>query len=97
MTGRARRELEETQDEIEDLETEIETLEAELREAAAEITRKWGDILPDSSSEELAPRRTDVKVRLVALVWLPAWQATVGGDAGPRTATIAAYSEPETP
>jgi ElaB/YqjD/DUF883 family membrane-anchored ribosome-binding protein len=95
MTGRAGRELEETKEEIEDLQKDIAEMEAEMAEATDEITHKWADLLDDLSTEELAPRRTDVNVQLVALAWLPAWLVSYHDGTARRTATVAAYSEPE--
>jgi hypothetical protein len=48
------------------------------------------------SSQEVAPRRGDIDVRLVALAWVPSWRVTYteGGQSG-LTATIAAYPMPE--
>jgi phage host-nuclease inhibitor protein Gam len=88
--------VEEKKDEIADLEEEITRLSDELEQASAEITRKWSDTLDQVSSQEVAPRRGDIDVRLVALAWVPSWRVTYreGGQSG-LTATIAAYPMPE--
>jgi hypothetical protein len=88
--------VEEKKDEIADLEEEIARLSDELEQASAEISRKWSDTLDRVSSQEVAPRRGDVDVRLVALAWVPSWRVTYteGGQSG-LTAAIAAYPMPE--
>jgi HAMP domain-containing protein len=95
MTSRAKLEIEETQDEITELQEEITELEGELKEMADEITRKWADLLDDLSTEELAPRRTDINVRLVTLAWLPSWLISYTDGRRGQTATIAAYPLPK--
>jgi phage host-nuclease inhibitor protein Gam len=88
--------VEEKKDEIADMEEEITRLSDELEQASAEITRKWSDTLDRVSSEEIAPRRGDIDVRLVALAWVPSWRVTyTEGNRSGLTATIAAYPMPE--
>lgn len=95
MTGKARLDIEESQEEITELKEEIQKLEIELQEEAEEITRKWADLLDEVSTEELTPRRTDVNVRLVALAWLPSWLISYRDGEQVQTATLAAYALPE--
>ncbi len=94
LTTQAAQEIEESQEEIQDLRQAVADLEAELQEQTAEITRKWTDLLDDLDPEELAPRRTDVDVRLLALAWLPSWVIEYADGARVRTDTIAAYQLP---
>ncbi len=93
QTSRASAEVEETQQEIEEIQKEISELENELKEATDEITTRWANALENLSSEEIAPQRTDIKVRQVAVAWLPAWLVTYGGD----TATVPAYEVASNP
>jgi hypothetical protein len=87
QTSRAGIEVEETRQEIEEIQQEIAELENELKEATDEITNKWATSWDDLSSEEIAPQRSDIKVRQVAVAWLPVWLVTF--DSG--TATVPAY------
>ena len=41
-----------------------------LKAATDEIARRWDELLNDVVQEEIAPRRTDVEVELLALAWL---------------------------
>ncbi len=95
LTTKSKMDIEDTREEIADIKAEIADLEAELKEASDDITARWGDSLANLTTDEIAPRRTDVDVRLVALVWLPSWQITVNDNRGTRTLTVAAYPTPE--
>lgn len=94
MTVRAAQTVEETRIEIKDLEREITELEAELKEQADEITVKWASVLDDLSTEEITPRRADVNVNSVLLVWLPSWLVRYSDGRRNRVETIAAYQLP---
>ncbi|RME41704.1 MAG: hypothetical protein D6796_15500, partial [Caldilineae bacterium] len=92
MTTKAKMDIEETKEEIEDLKAEIAELETELKEATEEITNRWVEALENLTTEEIAPRRTDVNVHLVALAWLPSWYITTTDG---RTYTVPAWPQPE--
>ncbi len=92
MSDRATAEVGESRAEIAALTAEKAELEAELEAEAAAITARWDGALADLTSEQLAPRRTDVDVQTIALAWLPSWSIAYE-DGGTRTATIAAWAE----
>ena len=79
---------------IADLKQEIANLEQQLKEQSEEITLKWDSLLDDLSETELAPRRTDIDVKLVALAWLPSWVIQYHDGQRVRSDTIAAYQLP---
>ena len=91
MTSKAKLDIAESEEAIAAFQAEIAELEAELKLAADEITEKWTTLLDDLSTEELAPRRTDVNVHLTAVAWLPHWLITYQDRRGSRSATIPAY------
>ncbi len=90
LTTKAKMDIEDTKEEIADIKADIAELEAELKEATDEITERWVSALDELSTEEIAPRRTDVNVRLVALAWLPSWRII----AGSQVFTVPAYPQP---
>jgi len=92
MTSKAKMEIEETKEEITEMKDDIANLEGKLKEAVEEITRKWEEAPDDLITEELKPRRTDVKTQLVALAWAPFWLLTYKEGLVPQTTTIPAYS-----
>ncbi|WP_237073307.1 hypothetical protein [Prosthecochloris sp. GSB1] len=73
MTERAKADLEESREEIDEIRKDIAELEREMREKAEEIGLKWESAAEKLGTEELAPRRSDVKVHSVSLAWLPVW------------------------
>jgi hypothetical protein len=92
LTAQARVELEEGQAEVTELEKEVGEMEDELKARMDEITLKWANLLDDLTREEIAPRRSDVNVQMVALAWLPSWVIRYSDSSGERAATIAAYA-----
>ena len=94
MTSKAKRQIADTQEEIEEVQNEIAELEDELKEEVDEISRKWHDLLDDLTTEEITPRRTDVKVRMASLAWLPLWLITYNDGRGSQTILLEAYAMP---
>lgn len=94
LTTKAKLDIEETKEEIEDLNKQLAELEAELKEATDEITNRWVDALTDLTTEEIAPRRTDVNVQLVALAWMPSWRIVANDGRSSRVFSVPAYPQP---
>ncbi len=76
-TGRAEREIEESEGELADLEQALAELRKSLEEETAEISQKWVDTLEQVEEIRLTPRRADVSVDAFGLAWLPRWWVTV--------------------
>jgi hypothetical protein len=95
MTARAGQEVAQTEQAIAELKEQIGELEQQLKEQSDDITMKWAHLLDDLVTEELAPRRTDVDVQMVALAWLPSWQIRYSDGEIRRTEVVAAYQLPE--
>ena len=93
MTSKAKIGIEDTRDEIEDTRDEIAKLEAELKQATDEITQRWDGALDDLTTQELALRRSDVDVNLVALAWMPSWLISYQEGSFTRTTKIRAYPQ----
>jgi hypothetical protein len=73
MTSKAKREIAETKEDIARVKKDASKLEAELKKAVDEIVEKYEKGADDLSVEEFKPKRTDVKINLVALAWRPYW------------------------
>jgi hypothetical protein len=71
MTDKAKNEVEETQGKLTDLKKDVDELEAELKDAVDKVTQRWESVPDDVSSLELKPARSDVKIDLLALAWVP--------------------------
>jgi hypothetical protein len=91
---RIKRSIEATEENIARVQEDIDSLETELRHATDEITHKWSDILNNITVDEITPRRTDVTVQMVALVWLPSWQVNYNDTVNSYQTIIAAYPLP---
>jgi len=94
MTAGVGRDVEESKAEIAEMQQEIAQLEQTIKAQSDAITLKWANLLDELTLEDIAPRRTDIDVQMVALVWLPAWLITYNDGLRTRTVTIAAYQLP---
>ncbi|PIE25505.1 MAG: ATP-binding protein [Planctomycetota bacterium] len=64
------------------LEDQLEELEAELQEKLAELQDRGGVDSLELTSKEIRPRKSDIEVLRVALVWTP-WKLDASGRAEP--------------
>jgi DNA helicase HerA-like ATPase len=78
MTQQARADIKESEQVIEDLKKEIDALEEEARREVEELAEKWGELIQEVEEVEVRPRRTDVRISLFALAWIPHWEMKVG-------------------
>jgi hypothetical protein len=93
MTSNARMDVEESKEVIGDLQEEIAQLNAEMKSMADAIALKWEQFETGLATEEIAPKRTDISVLLVALGWMPYWRLTFRTAGEKTAATIPAYAE----
>jgi hypothetical protein len=87
MTSQARADVKESKEVIDDLEKQIEALDAEESAEIETLTAKWNELIDQVEEIEVHPRRTDVRVDLFALAWLPYWQQ----GSGDQVRVAAAY------
>jgi hypothetical protein len=78
MTRQAKADIKESEEVIEDLEKEIEELKQEAARELKELTEKWAELIDEVEEIEVRPRRTDVRIDLFALGWLPHWEVRAG-------------------
>jgi hypothetical protein len=91
MTSKVKMDIQETKEEIGEVKEDVLQLEGELKEAVNEITEKWDKVQEELVTEEIKPRRSDVKVHLVALAWTPFWQFAYNEGGLPQSMLIPAY------
>ncbi len=91
MTARAKADIEESMEEIDELQDDISELEEELTEKIEDITAKWEHAADTLGNDELAPRRADVNVHSVSIVWLPYWSISGDGNGLPGQNTVTAF------
>ncbi len=73
MSSRASRKVEESREDIRELEEDYAEMEKELKENLEEVTKEWDAAADGITPKEISPRRTDVKVDGVFIVWYPYW------------------------
>jgi len=73
MARKAKDKVEESYEELEELEYDYKELKQELQEKVDTITKKWSTIASNIEKKEIKPRKMDVKVDQVMLVWYPYW------------------------
>ncbi len=71
MTSKAQGDVAETQVKLADLQKDIDGLEAELKDAVDKITQKWDSVPDEVTAIEIRPNRSDIKIDLLALAWVP--------------------------
>ncbi len=80
MRKKAKLKVQAAKEELEELNDDYLVLEEDLREKVAAITSKWDAAGSDVVKKEVKPRRTDVVVDHVILVWEPFWQTPSGKE-----------------
>ncbi|WP_235295813.1 ATP-binding protein [Portibacter marinus] len=78
MRRKASQRIEATRMDLEELHEDYQELERELQEKIEEVKDKWEKVSADITVYEVKPRRTDVNVNKVLLVWHPYWVAKNG-------------------
>ena len=71
MTEKAQSDVAQTQAKLTDLQKDVDELEAELKQAVDKVTNKWDNVPNEVTSIEVRPKRSDVKIDLLALAWVP--------------------------
>ncbi|HDQ05238.1 MAG TPA: DUF87 domain-containing protein [Candidatus Bathyarchaeota archaeon] len=74
MTSKAKRKVTETKEELAEAKKDARELEGALKKAVEQIVEHYEKGVENVTYEELKPRKTDVKVNLVALAWEPYWR-----------------------
>ena len=78
MRRKAVLKVEESEEELEELELDFREMEDELKEKLDEIKNKWNNVEDGLTTKQIKPRKTDVQVSSVLLVWHPYWQGNNG-------------------
>ncbi|MBN2115121.1 MAG: DUF853 family protein [Anaerolineales bacterium] len=71
MTEQAKSEVEESLDAIDQFKAQLKELEKRREEVIAEINDRWGGLVNDIVEVTIAPKKTDVFVKLFGVAWLP--------------------------
>ncbi len=78
MRRKAKEKVRESEEDLEMLEINYQDLQKELNEKLDDIRAKWEDISKGIQKHEIKPRRSDVNVENIILVWHPIWVSDHG-------------------
>jgi hypothetical protein len=71
MTEQAKSEVEESLDAIDQFKAQIKELERRREDVMAEINDRWGSMVNEITEVTIAPKKTDVFVKLFGVAWMP--------------------------
>ncbi|HSL45581.1 MAG TPA: DUF87 domain-containing protein [Anaerolineales bacterium] len=80
MTQQARADVEESKDTIKELNQQIAEAQQRREEVIAEINDKWGRVVNESTEVTIAPKKTDVFVKLFGVAWMPHYMIEAGNE-----------------
>ena len=90
MAEKAKADIEESQQAIADLQEQLGDLREAMEADLDTVEAKWADLLDDTRELPVAPRKTDIRLPLFGVAWLPHYLAT---DAAGRAVELAAYGQ----
>jgi hypothetical protein len=80
MTEQAKADVEESVDAIEQFKQQIADAENRRAETLAEINDRWGRVVNEITEVTIAPKKTDVFVKLFGVAWMPYYVIKAGTD-----------------
>ncbi|HEX9385072.1 MAG TPA: DUF87 domain-containing protein [Anaerolineales bacterium] len=80
MTEQAKSDVEESVDAIEQFKQQIADAEKRREETIAEINDRWGRVVNEITEVTIAPKKTDVFVKLFGVAWMPYYVVKAGTD-----------------
>jgi hypothetical protein len=88
MAEKAKADIEESQQAIAEMQEQFGDLQEEMEAELAEVEAKWDALMAETREIPVAPRKTDVRVRLYGVAWLPHYLVDNAG----RPLEIPAYA-----
>jgi hypothetical protein len=80
LTNKAKAEVEESVDAIKQFQQQIAEAEKRREEILAEINDRWGRAVNEITEMTIAPKKTDVFVKLFGVAWMPYYVVKAGPD-----------------
>lgn len=71
MTQQAKADVEESVDTIKEFNRQIEEVQKRREEVIAEINDRWGRVVNEITEVTIAPKKTDVLIKLFGVAWMP--------------------------
>jgi hypothetical protein len=88
MAEQAKSDIEESEQAIADMQEQLGDLKGEMETALDEVEAKYDALIADTKEVPVAPKKTDVRVGLFGVAWLPHYLVESGG----RIIEIPAYA-----
>lgn len=89
MTGKAKAEIEESEQAIAEFKEQIAALTEERQAELDAVKAKWDEVVANVSEVPVAPRKTDIRVTLFGVAWYPHYLAN---DSSGRTVEVPAFA-----
>jgi hypothetical protein len=80
MTEQAKADVEESLDSIDQFKRQIADVQKRREEVIAEINDRWGRVVNEITEVTIAPKKTDVFVKLFGVAWMPYYVIKSGAD-----------------
>jgi hypothetical protein len=71
MTQQAKADVEESVDSIKEFNRQMAELQKRREEVIAEINDRWGRVVNEITEVTIAPKKTDVLVKVFGVAWMP--------------------------
>jgi hypothetical protein len=88
MAEQAKADIEESEQTIADLQEQIGGLQGEMEAELDEVEARWDELMADTTEMPVAPRKSDIRVALFGVAWLPHYLVESNG----RTVEVPAYA-----
>lgn len=93
MTATAQADIDESVAKIKQFDEQIAQLKEDMEAEMSEATEEWAKAAEDVQEVKVAPKKSDIDVRLVSLAWKPTWEVTYQDDRGlARTEVVPAFN-----
>ena len=93
MQARARADVQESVEAIKRMEADLSELQSQMQAEMSATTDVWAKAADDVQQLQVAPKKSDIDVHLVALAWAPKWEVTYQDARGlTRTETVPAFT-----
>jgi hypothetical protein len=92
ITSSAKADIAESEAEIARLKADVEALNEEMEREIGMLTQVWTDAVDSIQPVQIAAKKTNIDVQMVALAWTPTWEVTYEDARGrSRTDAVPAY------
>lgn len=93
MTASAQADIDESVAKIKQFDEQIGQLKSDMEADMSAATDEWAKAAEDAQEVKVAPKKSDIDVRLVSLAWKPTWEVTYQDARGlARTEVVPAFN-----